>query len=166
MSKTIKIPAYKNPFIVIINNKVYQYSAGETIEVPDEVADVISQYESYLKSNTPQIHPEVVDVVFTFDVFHDSQSFQGTSNKTLEDIVGELGNRGVEYLNVRCKGAKILGKPFRVEVKSTELVAYWLNIGGASSTEYKLRLYKATLTSTGGLSVKGEPKAHFTGAMI
>lgn len=41
MSKTIKIPAYKNPFIVIINNKVYQYSAGETIEVPDEVAEAI-----------------------------------------------------------------------------------------------------------------------------
>ena len=41
MSKTIKIPDYKNPFIVIINNKVYQYSAGETIEVPDEVAEAI-----------------------------------------------------------------------------------------------------------------------------
>ena len=41
MSKTIKIPEYKNPFIVIINNKVYQYSAGETIEVPDEVAEAI-----------------------------------------------------------------------------------------------------------------------------
>lgn len=39
--KTITIPAYKNPFIVIINNKVYQYRAGETIEVPDEVAEAI-----------------------------------------------------------------------------------------------------------------------------
>ena len=39
--KTITIPKYKNPFIVVINNKVYQYRAGETIEVPDEVAEAI-----------------------------------------------------------------------------------------------------------------------------
>ena len=39
--KTITIPEYKNPFIVVINNKVYQYRAGETIEVPDEVAEAI-----------------------------------------------------------------------------------------------------------------------------
>lgn len=41
MSRVIKIPEYKNPFIVVINNHVYQYKGGETIEVPDEVADAI-----------------------------------------------------------------------------------------------------------------------------
>ena len=39
--KTITIPTDRNPFIVVINNKVYQYRAGETIEVPDEVAEAI-----------------------------------------------------------------------------------------------------------------------------
>jgi hypothetical protein len=39
--KTITIPEYKNPFIVVINNSVYQYKGGETIEVPDEVAEAI-----------------------------------------------------------------------------------------------------------------------------
>lgn len=39
--KTITIPEYKNPFIVVINNNVYQYKGGETIEVPDEVAEAI-----------------------------------------------------------------------------------------------------------------------------
>ena len=39
--KTISIPDYNNPFTVIINNKVYQYKGGETIEVPDEVAEAI-----------------------------------------------------------------------------------------------------------------------------
>ena len=39
--KTITIPEYKNPFVVVINNKVYQYKGGETIEVPDEVAEAI-----------------------------------------------------------------------------------------------------------------------------
>ena len=41
MSKTISIPTHNNPFTVIINNKEYTYRGGETIEVPDEVADAI-----------------------------------------------------------------------------------------------------------------------------
>ena len=39
--KTITIPEYKNPFVVVINNSVYQYKGGETIEVPDDVAEAI-----------------------------------------------------------------------------------------------------------------------------
>ena len=39
--KTIQIPTNSNPFIVNINNNEYQYRAGETLEVPDEVADAI-----------------------------------------------------------------------------------------------------------------------------
>ena len=39
--KTIQIPTTSNPFIVNINNHAYQYRAGETTEVPDEVAAAI-----------------------------------------------------------------------------------------------------------------------------
>lgn len=39
--KTIQIPKYSNPFTVVINNSVYRYKAGETVEVPDEVAAAI-----------------------------------------------------------------------------------------------------------------------------
>ena len=39
--KTIQIPTTSNPFIVDINNHAYQYRAGETAEVPDEVAEAI-----------------------------------------------------------------------------------------------------------------------------
>ena len=39
--KTISIPKHNNPFTVKINNKEYTYKAGETIEVPDEVAEAI-----------------------------------------------------------------------------------------------------------------------------
>lgn len=39
--KTIQIPMNSNPFTVVINNSVYQYKAGELIEVPDEVAEAI-----------------------------------------------------------------------------------------------------------------------------
>ena len=39
--KSITIPKYNNPFTVNINNKEYTYKGGETIEVPDEVAEAI-----------------------------------------------------------------------------------------------------------------------------
>lgn len=39
--KTIQIPMNSNPFTVVINNKEYIYTAGETAEVPDEVAEAI-----------------------------------------------------------------------------------------------------------------------------
>ena len=40
--KTIQIPTNKNPYTVAINNNVYRYPAGQTVEVPDEVAEVIA----------------------------------------------------------------------------------------------------------------------------
>ena len=39
--KAILIPKHNNPLTVVINNTVYQYKGGETIEVPDEVAEAI-----------------------------------------------------------------------------------------------------------------------------
>lgn len=42
MSKTITIPKHNNPFIVNINNREFIYRGGDTIEVPDEVADAIA----------------------------------------------------------------------------------------------------------------------------
>jgi siderophore synthetase component len=39
--KTIQIPMNSNPFTVVINNNVYRYTAGDTVEVPDEVAEAI-----------------------------------------------------------------------------------------------------------------------------
>lgn len=41
MSKSITIPTNCNPYIVVINNHVYTYRAGDSVEVPDEVAEVI-----------------------------------------------------------------------------------------------------------------------------
>ena len=54
--KTITIPTYNNPFIVVINNKVYQYKGGETIEVPDEVAEAIENSQEVCDAlATPKI---------------------------------------------------------------------------------------------------------------
>ena len=41
MSRTITIPKNNKPFIVNINNREYIYRGGETVEVPDEVAEAI-----------------------------------------------------------------------------------------------------------------------------
>ena len=43
MAKTVTIPAGDNPFICKINDKYYSYPAGTTVEVPDEVAALITQ---------------------------------------------------------------------------------------------------------------------------
>jgi hypothetical protein len=42
--KTVAIPTCRNPFVVIVNHKKYTYTAGETVEVPDEVAEVIQAH--------------------------------------------------------------------------------------------------------------------------
>lgn len=47
MSKTIKIPDCMSPFIVMVNGVRYVYPAGETVEVPDEVALVIEKHNEY-----------------------------------------------------------------------------------------------------------------------
>ena len=43
MSRTVTIPTCHDPYQVEINNKIYTYKAGETVEVPDEVAEVIQR---------------------------------------------------------------------------------------------------------------------------
>lgn len=44
MAKIVTIPTCRNPFEVTVNNKTYTYTAGETVEVPDEVAEVIESH--------------------------------------------------------------------------------------------------------------------------
>lgn len=45
--RTVKIPDCMNPFVVVVNHVEYAYPAGETVEVPDEVAYVIEQHQAY-----------------------------------------------------------------------------------------------------------------------
>lgn len=51
MSQFVKIPTSMNPFVAIINGLRYEYPAGEIVEVPDNVAEVIRGYE---KGNFPK----------------------------------------------------------------------------------------------------------------
>lgn len=58
MSKIVKIPTSMNPFIVTINGVPQKYPAGATMEVPDNIAAIIEQYE---KGSFPQ--PAVPETV-------------------------------------------------------------------------------------------------------
>ena len=46
MSKMVKIPECMSPFRVTVNNREYSYPAGQTVEVPDEVAEVITNHNT------------------------------------------------------------------------------------------------------------------------
>lgn len=53
--KKVTIPTCANPFVVIVNGIKYTYPAGETVEVPDDVAEVIEQHEE--THNNPKPDP-------------------------------------------------------------------------------------------------------------
>jgi hypothetical protein len=57
MSKTITIPKDRDPFVVIVNGVEYKYPAGETVTVPDSVADVIEKYENAKPKPDPNPAP-------------------------------------------------------------------------------------------------------------
>ena len=83
MSKTISIPTHNNPFTVIINNKAYTYRGGETIEVPDEVAEAIedalelipkpkrylSKYARHIEDSLDEITEEDLSGITTISAY-------------------------------------------------------------------------------------------------
>lgn len=46
MSKTVSIPTCMDPFIVMVNGVKYSFPAGQTVDVPDEVALVIERHHA------------------------------------------------------------------------------------------------------------------------
>lgn len=55
--KTIKIPDYRSPYEVIVNGVKQIYSAGATVEVADEIADIIEASEAARLPEAPA--PEI-----------------------------------------------------------------------------------------------------------
>jgi hypothetical protein len=67
--KEVKIPQGFNPFKIKVNNVTYEYKPGEIVEVPDDVAEVIENYESY--QNEDPAKKEYVEG-FAFDPVADA----------------------------------------------------------------------------------------------
>lgn len=162
MATKVIIPtSYGSPSATFwINDQKYVLPTGVEVTAPDEVALLISQHEAQEKREEPQYLPDVVDVVLTFDAFSATNKFLGTSNKTLEDIYRELGNRGLECLNLRIKGPNTVSMPFRIEKTDTLLVACWTGL----NNENGIRVYKVTMAFPTGLKVTGEPMLSISGS--
>ena len=61
--KAIQIPKSSNPFIVVINNTVHSYAAGETVEVPDEVAAAIEDALELVPKPCPLGYSKIATVI-------------------------------------------------------------------------------------------------------
>lgn len=57
MSEYVTIPSCSSPFVVEVNGETYSYPAGETVEVPDEVAAVIKHHVDMQPEAEPYIGP-------------------------------------------------------------------------------------------------------------
>ena len=168
MATKVIIPtSYGSPSATFsINGNNYVLPTGVETTVPDEVALLISQQEAQKKRERAQVHPDVVDVVFSFDGFNGTHAFPGISNKSFEDILNELGDRSVEHISICVTSNKTRNTPFRIEKSTTQITAYWLGSSGESSGEYGLRVYKAYITNSSGFDVTGEPKATISASAI
>lgn len=168
MATKIVIPTtYGSPSATFwINDQKHVFPTGVEVTVSDEVATLISQHENQRKREEAQVHPDVVDVLFSFEGFNGEHAFAGTSNKSFEDIIRELGDRGIEHINICVKTSKTRNTPFRVEMSTAQITTYWLGSGGESSDEYALRIYTASITTSSGLSVTGKPKAIISADVI
>ena len=85
--KTIQIPTGSDPLIVTINNDVYSYKAGETVEVPDEVAAAIEDALALM--------PKPAKYLSKFA----SLVCKGITELTPDDFAGitEIGNYAFSY---------------------------------------------------------------------
>lgn len=156
MATKVIIPtSYGSPSATFwINDKKHVLPTGVEVTAPDEVALLVAQHQAQEKREEPSRYlPDVVDVVFTFDGLSNTGQFQGTANKTFEDIVNELGGRGVERLNLVIKNQDISSIPFRIRMTDTLIVACWI---GLYNTEDGIRVYKVTKAANSELRATGQ----------
>jgi hypothetical protein len=121
MSKTIVIPKHNNPLTVVINNTVYQYKGGETVEVPDEVAEAIedalelvpkpkkylSKLAQFATGTLTEITKSDLDGITTISpsAFYNYDTLQSLS---IPDSVTEIGY--ASFGNCNALSSVILGK--------------------------------------------------------
>lgn len=115
MSRSITIPEYKNPFVVTINNTVYEYKGGETVEVPDEVAEAIedaldeipkpkrylSKFAQFANGTLPEITASDLEGIETIVYYAFGHCYSLTSVE-IPDSVKSLG----EYAFSGCSHIK------------------------------------------------------------
>lgn len=94
--RTVKIPSWNNPFVVTVNGEKYSYPGGSTVEVPDEVAEMIENIIANMPAESENYSTnEVVD-------------FGGKKLRNIASPVvnGDAVNKG--YLDNRLSGKESL----------------------------------------------------------
>lgn len=59
--KTVRIPTNANPFVITINGAIYSYPAGTVQSVPDNIAEIIEQYNDSIPQEAEE-QGEIGDV--------------------------------------------------------------------------------------------------------
>ena len=130
--KTIQIPTTSNPFIVNINNTAYQYRAGETAEVPDEVAEAVedalelepkpkrylNKLAQYVGGSITELTAKDLDGIETIVYFAFGQCYSLASVE-IPDSVKTVGNSAFHACN-RLKSVRF-GASSRLESIGTEV---------------------------------------------
>jgi len=100
MSKVITIPTCRDPFKITINHVSYEYPAGATVEVPDEVA---AQIEHHIK-NVARPKPKG-------GLFHMDQCV-----KTWEELIAEgyVEQEGTKLIGISDMEALIPNEEYRI----------------------------------------------------
>lgn len=129
--KTITIPTNCNPYIVVINNHAYTYRAGDTVEVPDEVADAIedaielvpkpkrylSKFAQFVAGNVTEIRERDLDgaeIIYPYVFFN----CDVLTNIVLPRGVRSIGSTAFGYCN------KLVSVTLPDSIKSIEEKAF------------------------------------------
>lgn len=126
--KKVTIPTCANPFVVIVNGMKYTYPAGETVEVPDDVAEVIEQHEETHNNPKPDPVPppysggvkswnDLEDKPFDEkEIISDTLVWDGTPSDTIVDLGGAAFHHLSGYVPTE---EELVGATVSVEVQGT-----------------------------------------------
>ena len=147
--KTIQIPTNSNPFIVSINNHVYQYRAGETAEVPDEVAAAIEDVLE-LEPRTNKIASNKVDL--RIDVGYNTV----LCDIPISDLLKRMNNDGYDCVNIKLYS---LGQPYmyyRISGSFPDWVRVHYMYRSTKDEKPSVAFEHATVNAAGTLTIAGD----------
>lgn len=126
--KKVTIPTCANPFVVMVNGIKYTYPAGETVEVPDDVAAVIEQHDE------AHNNPEPAPVVPPFTPAPSEGGNSGGSGLPIVEITTIPSEEGAALTaEENAKLSAAIGKPVIINIMNVYLfVASYINYGGVS----------------------------------
>jgi len=130
--KTVTIPTCANPFVVIVNGIKYTYPAGATMEVPDDVAEVIEQHEE-AKTEPAPVQPPYSgdDILAAANAYTDKKVAEGGGGGgftlpvvELETVPTEEGAKMSPSDNAKLTAA--IGKPAIISFGAGGNTATWV----------------------------------------